>query len=460
MQRDYDEFLNNKKFVLESSGFDIDKDTLNPMLFDFQKDIIRWALVKGRAAIFASCGLGKTFMQIAWAEQICKHHEGGAKVLILAPLSVSEQTVREGEKFGIKVNICASREDVKPGINITNYEKLDNFVANEFIGVVLDESSILKSFTGKIRNQIIDDFSQVPYKLACTATPAPNDYMELGNHSEFLGVMTRAEMLSMFFVHDGGSTSKWRLKGHCNEIFWQWMASWAVVIDNPADLGYDGTDFNLPEMRIHEIIVDGDEPINETLTLTERRNARRDSLEPRCQKAADIINTSDEQFIVWCNLNAEQSELEKDIDDNVSVHGSTSNKLRIERELAWRNGEVQTLISKPLCFGYGMNWQHCHNMIFTGLSDSYEQYYQALRRCWRFGQESDVDVYIIISAKEGCVKENIERKEKDFVNMRNEMLKLTREITKKELQKTCRLSTPYEPEIPMVLPQWDEFKAA
>ena len=303
-------------------------------------------------------------------------------------------------------------------------------------------------------------FSQVPYKLACTATPAPNDYMELGNHSEFLGVMTRAEMLSMFFVHDGGSTSKWRLKGHCNEIFWQWMASWAVVIDNPADLGYDGTDFNLPEMRIHEIIVDGDEPINETLTLTERRNARRDSLEPRCQKAADIINTSDEQFIVWCNLNAEQSELEKDIDDNVSVHGSTSNKLRIERELAWRNGEVQTLISKPLCFGYGMNWQHCHNMIFTGLSDSYEQYYQALRRCWRFGQESDVDVYIIISAKEGCVKENIERKEKDFVNMRNEMLKLTREITKKELQKTCRLSTPYEPEIPMVLPQWDEFKAA
>lgn len=285
----YSEFLNNKKFVLESTGFDINRNELNPALFDFQKDIVRWALAKGRSAIFAACGLGKTFMRLEWAYQICKHAGGDSKILILAPLAVSSQTVREGEKFGVDVNICESQDDVRPGINITNYEKLDKFVANEFIGVVLDESSILKSFTGKVRTAIIDNFAQVPYKLACTATPAPNDYMELGNHSEFLGVMTRAEMLAMFFVHDGGQTSKWRLKGHAENIFWQWMASWAVFIDNPINLGYETSDYDLPDLKINEIIVDADKPSQEVLTLTERRNARKDSLNLRCQSAFDMV---------------------------------------------------------------------------------------------------------------------------------------------------------------------------
>ena len=453
----YLKFLENKKFVLESHGFEVDRSELNPAMFDFQKDIVRWALAKGRGAVFAECGLGKTLIQLEFANQVIRHSEPGSKFIILAPLAVSSQTVREGQKFGIDVNICESQADVKPGINITNYEKLDKFVANEFVGVVLDESSILKSFTGKVRTQIIDCFASVPYKLACTATPAPNDYMELGNHSEFLGVMTRAEMLSMFFVHDGGQTSKWRLKGHAQDIFWQWMATWAVFIDNPANLGYDSQDYDLPQLHIEEIIVDGDVPISETLTLTERRNARRDSLDLRCQRAANIINDSDEQFIVWCNLNAEQDKLEELINDNVSIQGSTSNQQKIIRECQWREGEHQTLISKPECCGYGLNWQHCHNMIFTGLSDSYEQYYQALRRCWRFGQHDNVNVYIIISAKEGCVKENIERKESDFVRMRTEMIKHTKEITKKELQKTCRISTPYEPHVHMILPDWSEF---
>lgn len=453
----YSEFLNSKKFILESSGFEVERSDLNPNLFDFQKDIVRWALAKGRAAIFASCGLGKTLMQLEWASNICKHTGSSAKVLILAPLAVSAQTVREGEKFGITVNLCESQADVQNGINITNYEKLDKFVANEFTGVVLDESSILKSFTGKVRTAIIDNFLQVPYKLACTATPAPNDYMELGNHSEFLGVMTRAEMLAMFFVHDGGQTSKWRLKGHAQSVFWQWMASWAVFIDNPINLGYDTSDYDLPKLNINEIVVDADEPIQEILTLTERRKARKDSLILRCQRAADIINSSDEQFIVWCDLNAEQDKLAELINDNVSVQGSTSNKFKVEREKAWREGNYKTLITKPLCFGYGMNWQHCHNMIFTGLSDSYEQYYQALRRCWRFGQKSTVNVYIIISAKEGCVKQNIERKEADFLKMQSEMIKLTKEITKKELKKTCRISTPYNPKEEIELPKWEEF---
>ena len=287
MSNNYLNFLENKKFVLESTGFDVDRDSLNHNLFDFQKDIVRWALAKGRSAVFASCGLGKTLIQLEWANQIYKRL--GGQILILAPLAVSTQTVREGIKFGIDVNICESQKDVKPGINITNYEKLDKFIAKEFVAVVLDESSILKSFTGKVRNSIIENFSEIPYKLACTATPAPNDYMELGNHSEFLGVMTRAEMLAMFFVHDGGQTSKWRLKGHAQDVFWQWMASWAVVIDNPINLGYQTEDYDLPDLHIHEICVDADKPITETLTLTERRNARKDSLDTRCQTTYDIV---------------------------------------------------------------------------------------------------------------------------------------------------------------------------
>lgn len=274
---EYKDFINSKNKQMKNYGFDIEKENLNPMLFDFQKDIVRWALKKGRAAVFADCGLGKTPMQLEWANQIYKH-EGG-KILILAPLAVATQTQREGEKFHIPVNICENQDDVKEGINITNYEKLEKFVANEFIGIVLDESSILKSFTGKVRNQIIENFRKTPYKLACTATPAPNDYMELGNHSEFLGVMTRAEMLSMYFVHDGGQTSKWRLKSHAVEIFWEWLASWSVFIDNPKNLGYEVEGYELPPLEVKEIIVDSDELITDKLTLTERKKARKEKID-------------------------------------------------------------------------------------------------------------------------------------------------------------------------------------
>lgn len=397
-----------------------------------------------------------TAMQLSWAHQV--HLHTGGKVLILAPLSVADQTKREAEKFHYNAKICEKQEDCIDGINITNYEKLDKFVANEFVGVVLDESSILKSYTGKVRTSIIENFQNVPYKLACTATPAPNDYMELGNHSEFCGVMTRSEMLSMFFVHDGGQTSKWRLKGHAKDVFWQWMASWSVFIDNPSNLGYDGTDYELPNLNIHEIIVDGNEPITESLTLTERRNARKDTLELRCQKAAELVNNSDEQWLVWCDLNAEGDRLNELIEESKNVQGSDKNKYKSETMLSFSDEKLKCLISKPQLAGYGMNWQNCHNVIFTGLSDSFEQYYQAVRRCWRFGQTQEVNVYIIISAKEGCVKENIERKQLDFITMRDAMINLTKEITKKELKSTCRLTTPYEANTTMKLPNWEEFK--
>lgn len=452
---DYEEFLKQKDYVLESSGFEVDKNELNPMLFDFQKDIVRWALAKGRASIFSGCGTGKTAMQLSWAYQV--HKRTGGKILILAPLAVADQTKREAEKFHYKANVCACQDDCVDGINITNYEKLDKFVAKEFVGVVLDESSILKSFTGKVRNSIIQNFQNIPYKLACTATPAPNDYMELGNHSEFCGVMTRAEMLAMFFVHDGGQTSKWRLKGHAKDVFWQWMASWAVFIDNPKSLGYDIDGYDLPALHVHEIIVDGEEPVTDNLTLTERRNARKATIQKRCEYAAKLVNQSDEQWLVWCDLNAEGDLLEKLIDESKNVQGSDKPAYKTETMLDFSNENLKCLVSKPKIAGLGLNWQNCHNMIFTGLSDSFEQYYQAVRRCWRFGQKHEVNVYIIISAKEGCVKENIERKQSDFITMRDAMIELTKEITKKELKKTCRIVTPYNPNVEMKLPKWEEF---
>lgn len=453
----YSDFLKSKRFVLESSGFDIDKSELNPMLYDFQKDIVRWALKKGKACIFADCGLGKTPMQLSWAYQVHKHT--GGMILILAPLAVADQTRREAEKFGYTAKVVERQEDCISGINITNYEKLDRFIAKEFTGIVLDESSILKSYSGKVRTAIIQNFHGVPYKLACTATPAPNDYMELGNHSEFCGVMTRAEMLSMFFVHDGGQTSKWRLKGHAEDVFWQWLATFSVFVDNPRNIGYEISGYDLPPLNIHEIVVDGDIPTTKTLTLAERRQSRKESLQLRCEKAAELVNNSDEQWLVWCDLNDESHKLHELINESVEVQGSDKDTYKSESMLNFSKGNSKCLVTKPKIAGFGMNWQNCHNMIFTGLSDSYEQYYQALRRCWRFGQECPVNVYIIISSKEGCVKENIERKQTDFLKMQSEMTELTKEITKKELRSTCRISTPYEPKIEMKLPKWEEFES-
>lgn len=448
---DYKEFLENKRFVLESSGFEIDKSDINSKLYSFQRDVVRWALKKGRACIFADCGLGKSPMQIEWAYWVNRHTN--MPVLILAPLAVSEQTKREAEKFGRTAKVVTNQSEVINGINITNYEKLDNFVACEFGGIVLDESSILKSYSGKVRNEIINNFNNTPYKLACTATPAPNDYMELGNHAEFCGVMTRAEMLSMFFVHDGGQTSKWRLKGHAQDVFWQWLASFSVFIDNPVNLGYAVKGYDLPELRIHEICVDGN-PTSETLSLLERRKARKNSLVARCEKAAELVNNSDEQWLIWCDLNDESAKLHELINESQEVKGSDNDSHRSDAMLGFSGGKYKALVTKPSIAGFGMNWQNCHNMIFTGLSDSFEQYYQAVRRCWRFGQSHPVDVYIIISAKEGCVKDNIERKQADFTFMQSEMTTYTKDITKKELKSTCRISTPYQPLKTMIIPEW------
>lgn len=320
-------------------------------------------------------------------------------------------------------------------------------------------NQILKSFTGKVRTDLINRFSNTPYRLACTATPAPNDYMELGNHAEFLGIMSRNEMLSMYFTHDGSDTAKWRLKGHAENTFWEWMASWAVVLDNPASLGYEDDGYELPELHVHEIVVDKTGEDVPTLSLLERRRARKASLESRCRAAADLVNASNEQWLVWCDLNDESTTLKEMIDLSEDVKGSDKATRKQGMMLGFGSGFLKCLVTKPSIAGFGMNWQNCHNMIFVGLSDSYEQYYQALRRCWRFGQKHEVNAYIVISEKEGAVKANIERKEADAIKMRDAMIALTRDAVRTELSKTKRESTEYNPCVPMVLPNWAEMRA-
>lgn len=419
---DYNEFIESKKIVSLPTG--IDYNTPNEKLFAFQSAIVKWALKRGRAAIFADCGLGKTAMQLTWANNI------DGNVLILAPLAVAEQTVQEGVKFGIEVNYCRAQSGVKSGINITNYEMLEHFDATQFKAVVLDESSILKSFEGATRNQIIEMFAQTPFKLACTATPAPNDHMELGNHAEFLGIMSRTEMLATFFVHDGGETSKWRLKGHAEKDFWRWVCSWAVNIRKPSDIGFSDEGYDLPELHIHHHICRVDKPSDGFLfpvqasTLQERIVARRDSIDDRIKKAAEIISQKpNEQWLIWCNMNAESEGIVKAIADAVEVKGSDKRDFKAKTMMGFTSGDVNKLSSKVSICGFGMNWQNCNNVLFLGLSDSYEQFYQALRRCWRFGQKNEVHCHIVTAETEGATLQNIKRKEEDAKKMADEMAK-------------------------------------
>jgi hypothetical protein len=281
----YDSFIKNKQATMPPSGFSIDRDALHDSLFDFQKDIVRWALRRGRAAIFAGTGLGKTRMQIEWAMNV--HKQSGGDVLLLAPLAVAAQTIREGEALGYEITMCRSQDDVRSGLNITNYEMLHHFEPVLFEGVVLDESSILKSFTGKVRTELIESFAFTPYRLACTATPAPNDYMEIGNHAEFLGVMSRTEMLSMYFVHDGGETQKWRLKGHAEDTFWKWVAGWGVVLEKPSDLGYSDDAYILPPLNVTDHVIEAEGELAKT--LSQRQKARRETIRDRVEAVRKLV---------------------------------------------------------------------------------------------------------------------------------------------------------------------------
>ena len=454
----YEEFLKTKEMRAEACGFDIDRDSVTPYAFDYQKDIIAWACKKGKCAILTGCGSGKTLMQLEWCRAV--HEHTGKPVLIIAPLSVVRQTQGEARKFNIcEVTICRKAEDITNGVNITNYEMIEHFDPSAFSGVCLDESSILKSYTGKYQTMLTDMFCKTPYRLLCTATIAPNDYTEIGTSCEFLGIMSRTEMLATYFVHDSGDTSKWRLKKAGVNKFWEWFATWAIYFNSPKDLGYEGEGYDLPPLNIKKVFTKS-EPDEGTLfvtladTLDERRNARKESLDDRTDRAAELANGNDEEWLIWCDYNDESAVLAKKIDRCVEVKGSDEPEYKANASLDFADGKIHALVSKPSIFGFGSNFQSCHNMIFCGLSDSYERFYQAVRRCWRFGQKNPVDVYIILSEKEMNVLDNITRKQKQMDEMQKQMTALMREVTLAEIQHTTRITTEYVPKKEAKMPKW------
>lgn len=450
----YKSFIEKKRVADVATGFPATK--LPKFLFDFQSDIVKWATQRGRSALFEDCGLGKTPQQLVWANQVLEHT--GKSVLILAPLGVAFQTEREGKKFGVDVKYAFQQSDVtKPGIYVTNYEKLHRFDLNKFGAIILDESSILKSYDGATRNQIIETAARIQFKLACTATPAPNDYMELGNHAEFLGVMSRVEMLATFFVHDGGDTAKWRLKGHAEKDFWKWLCSWAVNIRKPSDLGYDDGKFKLPKLKMHEHVVRTNQKMDGYLfalpasSLEERRNARRESVSERVEMAAEIA-TSD-QWVFWCNLNSESEALAKKLNAK-EIRGNTSEEERERIVLGFLDGSIKRVVTKGSIWGFGLNLQCCHNTALVGLSDSYEMFYQIIRRFHRFGQKNNVNAHIIVSELEGSVLSNIKRKEADAANMAKEMIEHMSSISSDEIKGAKRETISYNPTQKMEVPKW------
>lgn len=422
----YIEFLKSKVKGRTESGFDVSDDALNENLFPFQKFIVRRAIKAGKYAIFADCGLGKTLMQLEWAKHVTRKTD--KPVLILAPLAVSGQTIQEGVKFGIEVEKLKS-DVFGQGIYITNYEQLDNIDCSQFSGIVLDESSILKNFDGQTKKMIIDNFSATPYKLACTATPSPNDPMELGNHSEFLDVMSRNEMLAMYFVHDGGDTSKWRLKGHATKLFFQFVGTWAIMLNKPHDIGFEMHGYHLPSLNITEnkIITPprgNGRLFNDTaISATNFNQELRLTKIERLDEAAKIANTSDENFIIWIKQNEEGELLKKLIPGAVEVKGSDTPEYKEKMLLGFANNEFRVLITKTKIAQFGLNYQNCRNQIFASLDFSFEGLYQAIRRSYRFGQKNEVNIYLITTDTMANVKQSIDQKQKQFQIMQDEMSK-------------------------------------
>jgi len=454
MSDDYLAFLASKARHDPATGLPSIPD-LPERLFPFQNDVVRWALRRGRAAVFAQTGLGKSFMELAWGRAV--HQSTGGNVLILTPLAVAGQMVDEARKFGLPAHQCATQAEVQPGVTVTNYAKLHHFDLSKFVGVILDESSILKSFDGKTRTRLIEACKDVPYRLCATATPAPNDFMELGNHAEFLGVMSMTGMTSTFFVHDAGDTGKWRLKGHAEEAFWQWMCSWSVLLRKPADLGYADDRYDLPPLVQHEHIVQVDGP--PAVTLSQRLRARRASIGQRLAKAIELT-PEHRPFVWWCNLNDESAGLAQALPGSVEVRGSDTEADKERKLRAFSAGDIRVLITKPSICGFGMNWQHCSDTGFVGLNDSFEQVYQAVRRFWRFGQVMPVDAHFVAASTEGAVLANLRRKEADAERMGAEMVAQMADLSSELVHGAARQLDIYNPTHPVRMPAWLTQEAA
>jgi hypothetical protein len=432
----YEDFLKQKVKSIIKSGFEVNESELNSNLFDFQRFIVNRALQNGKYAIFADCGLGKTLMQIEWANQVNKHT--GKPVLILCPLAVAGQTIKEGQKFGIDV----VKYDASSAIQITNYEQLANIDCSLFSGIVLDESSILKNYEGQIKKLILDSFRKTPYKLACTATPSPNDPMELGNHSEFLDVMTRTEMLSMYFIHDGGETAKWRIKGHAVKLFYEFVSTWAIMLNKPSDIGFKTDGYDLPTLNLIEKEIITEKRYKGTLfndtaiSATNFNEELRITKIERLDEVVKIVNNSTENFIIWIKQNEEGELLKKLIPEAVEVKGSDSPDYKEKMLLGFGNNEFRILITKTKIAQYGLNYQNCRNQIFASLDFSFEGLYQAIRRSYRFGQKNIVNIYLITTDTMLNVVQSINHKQKQFEIMQKEMSEaVNSNIEGKTLQK-------------------------
>jgi superfamily II DNA or RNA helicase len=445
----YEDFIAGKLAIVAPTGL-VDVPSMHSAMFPFQADLVRWALRRGRAAIFADTGLGKTRMQLEWARHVLAHT--GRPVIILAPLAVAAQTAREGKAIGLDVTVCREQSDVTGGVNITNYDRIHKFDPSAFGSVVLDESSIIKHHNAKTLRTLLDAFGRTAFKLCATATPSPNDYTELGTHAEFLGMCTRAEMLAEFFCHDGGETQVWRLKGHARATFWRWVASWGAMLRKPSDLGYEDHGYALPPLTTHHHVLSADAETvkatgmlfaQEASDLAERRSARRASLSDRVAECAALVNADDRPWIVWCDLNDESDALVDAIPDAIEIRGSLDADEKERRIIEFSEGRARVIVSKASMTGFGLNWQHCASMAFVGVTDSWEAYYQAVRRCYRFGQTRPVQVHIFASEVEGSVVKNLQRKEADAQKMAEELTAETRDALRAEIRGAVRTVNEY-----------------
>lgn len=460
MSTDYREFLTSKRRSLQPMGFE--PYPINRHAFEFQSDGIRWAVRRGRAAFFWGCGLGKTIAQLEWGSQVYRHT--GKPIMLHCPIGIRQQTLEEAQRFGIEVpiKIVNDASEVIPGINLTNYDKLHRLDPSMFAGVVLDESSCLKSFSGSTKQAIIKAYSRTPYRLACTATPAPNDYMELGNHAEFLGVMPSNEMLSRWFINDTMKAGGYRLMRHAEADFFDWMASWAMCLNHPSDLGYDGTGYDLPPLVEHEHVVDPPHKpakpgfLFDTsgISATTMHAEKRDSAPERAAKVAELVNADKSTpWIVWCDTDYEADELAKRIPDGIEVRGSMKESLKEGNLHRFATGQARVIITKPTIAGFGANWQHCCHVAFVGLSYSYEQLYQAIRRSWRFGQTKPVHQHIVTTPVEHAMYRAIRRKAADHDRMIAGMIEAMKRQTLHEI-KGERERDRYLPTAKMVIPDW------
>lgn len=449
----YRNLVNSKRFVDVNAGFDVDESWLNPYLKDFQKVCVKWALKRGRAALFEDTGLGKTIQFLSWARCVCDYTSG--KVLVLSPLCVAHQTVKEAEKFGIKgVSYSRGVINTESDIIVTNYEMIDKFDISQFVGVVLDEGSIIKNESGKTKELIVNSFRNTPYRLTCTATPSPNDFMELGTQSEFLGVMTMSEMLAMFFVNDSKENVKWRLKGHGVDKFWEWLATWAIVIKKPSDLGFSDEGYILPKLNIIEHVVDFASSVEDgklfsmlAQSLNEVRREKRESIQDRADAIAQLVNASDEQWVVWCDLNDESKALCSRIDQSLEVEGSQSVDVKEHIINNFNSGKLKVLVTKPKIAGFGSNWQHTHNMVHSSINYSWEMFYQTIRRQWRFGQVKEVNVHVFRTANESYVWKVMQDKQKKNEEMSIRMISKMKNIMIEKINSLEKEEMTYESDV-------------